>query len=192
MKAQKSSREVLAHCWNKKIQVRHMGESKKKWLYSYHFIWGGTAQCQERTNWHMISPAGKVNVCDCVGCDQRGSYLSHSTQSSTESWAAQLAGGRRMERQQIELSDGIKGTWILLTASWTPSRSLPTSYWGHFACKSLQLHTGIPSTQPASPRTPLCGWLPMCTLSGSESNLVNIHRKPDWIHESKRDHKCEL
>lgn len=49
--------------------------------------------------------------------------------------------GRRgtLQEQQPGLSEGIKETQILLTASPAPSGSPPTSHWGRLACRSIQI-----------------------------------------------------
>lgn len=67
----------------------------------------------------------------------------------------------------------------LLTASQTPTRSPPMSYWGCLTHRSLQLAHGTPSALDASLHTsPSCGQLPFwASKSSSESELWQMASK---------------
>ena len=68
-----------------------------------------------------------------------------------------LGGRKRLAGQQTGLSEGVKGTQILLTRLQTPLRSLPTSRWGHLAHGSHQLahrqpqHSKLPTHAHPNP-----------------------------------------
>ena len=82
----------------------------------------------------------KVRACEwtpgfsnCI----RSPFLSCLNQS-IESWSAWPRGRKSLGKQQIGLSEGIKGMRILLTTLQAP----PTSHWGSLTCGSSQLAHG--------------------------------------------------
>ena len=69
------------------------------------------------------------------------------------------AGQQKGREQQIEPTEGIQGTQILVTVSQTPSGGLHMGHWRCFTFKSLQLSHSIPTTPPASPMHTPTSWL---------------------------------
>ena len=132
-------------------------ETGRVWFYlNYPLPQHGTAQCQERSSQSMVLLQGKIKVCEwvpsflnCTKCSERSSFLSPLP------WLIQLGSEKRL-RQQIESSEGLKGTWILPITLLTLWISLLMSHWGCLAHRSqtsqlspLVLYTFDPHISPS-------------------------------------------
>lgn len=86
-------------------------------------------------------------------------------------------------------SDRTVGEGILLTASWTPSRSPPTSYYVHLPYRSPQLANSPPVLFTPHPNTdPHQGWWWEWALSDD----LYMFRKAAWICGPERDHSLSF
>lgn len=88
-------------------------------------------------------------------------------------------GGKRL--WQRGHSEGNIGTWILLPALQTPSRSSAKSLQGHLAHGSSQLAHRHPCTlcsSPTRPQTPILWPAPCACFRWQQQELVSRYRKP--------------
>lgn len=89
-----------------------------------------------------------------VVCCQRSSFVFHNIHS-IKSQATWLGRESRLGQQHINLPEGIKGMWFLLTAIWTPSGSPPTNFKENLTYGSTQLsHRHLQHTVWQTHQTP--------------------------------------
>ena len=85
------------------------------------------------------------------------------------------AAQQKDREQQIEPSEGIQGTQILVTVSQTPSGGLHMGHWRCFTFKSPQLPHITPRTAHASPIPQ--DWLPISAPSSGKNELLQLVSK---------------
>ena len=85
------------------------------------------------------------------------------------------AAQQKDREQQVEPSEGIQGTHILVTVSQTPSGGLRMSHWRHFTFKSPQLPHVTPRSPHASPLPQ--DWLPISAPSSGKNELLQLVSK---------------
>ena len=100
-------------------------------------------------------PWGRVTACECPATLAAQTAAKKTNFFLTPSRVFRCAvcpgGGEWLGEQHSGLSDGIKGTQILLTPLQTLSGNLPVSRWGLFTCRSPQLAHRHPNILHASP-----------------------------------------